>query len=337
MLLSVGQLAKLTGLTIRALHHYDAIGLLAPSHRSDAGYRLYSQADVIRLYRIQALQRVGLSLAEIESALASDTNSLDELVSRQLAQLDEQIARSTVLRAQLQLLQSQLKEGIPPSADVWLSTLEMIGLYDRHCSPEELKKLITHRNDAIDEWRVLIQDIRTHMDSGASAEDAQSHELARRWMCLVLQRTGGDAGLAQKMKRAFYDDEAVQSRMQTERGFDKAMLDFLLASGKSAHRAVWARHFLQSDVNRLRFTGSWASGWFALSTVVRDEMGKGAAPTSTAFVALSRQWRALIRDFADEDARLESEVHKALKTDSDIQAFWNVEPELIAWVTSHDQ
>jgi hypothetical protein len=57
MSFTVGQLAKLTGLTVRALHHYHAIGLLEPSQRSDSGYRLYTQADIVRLYRIQALQR----------------------------------------------------------------------------------------------------------------------------------------------------------------------------------------------------------------------------------------------------------------------------------------
>ena len=46
MSFTVGQLARLTGLTVRALHHYHAIGLLEPSQRSDSGYRLYTQAAV---------------------------------------------------------------------------------------------------------------------------------------------------------------------------------------------------------------------------------------------------------------------------------------------------
>jgi DNA-binding transcriptional MerR regulator len=45
----VGEVARATGLTVRALHHYDEIGLLVPSGRSDAGYRLYGEADVERL------------------------------------------------------------------------------------------------------------------------------------------------------------------------------------------------------------------------------------------------------------------------------------------------
>jgi DNA-binding transcriptional MerR regulator len=69
MLLKIGELAKRTGLTVRALHHYDAIGLLSPSARSDAGYRLYNEADIARLHRILALRRFGLALADIGTTL----------------------------------------------------------------------------------------------------------------------------------------------------------------------------------------------------------------------------------------------------------------------------
>jgi len=69
MLLKIGELAKCSGLTVRALHHYDHIGLLTPSTRSDLGYRLYNQADIARLHRIQALRKFGLSLADIGSYL----------------------------------------------------------------------------------------------------------------------------------------------------------------------------------------------------------------------------------------------------------------------------
>ena len=49
MQLKIGELAKRSGLTVRALHHYDSIGLLSPSARTDAGYRLYNRADIARL------------------------------------------------------------------------------------------------------------------------------------------------------------------------------------------------------------------------------------------------------------------------------------------------
>ena len=67
--LRIGELARRTGLTQRALRHYDEIGLLVPSGRSGGDYRLYSRADVERLLAVQHLKSLGLSLAEIAEAL----------------------------------------------------------------------------------------------------------------------------------------------------------------------------------------------------------------------------------------------------------------------------
>ncbi|OPG14868.1 MerR family transcriptional regulator, partial [Ferroacidibacillus organovorans] len=54
----VGELAKLTGITIRALHHYDQIGLLVPFLHSGAGHRLYSGKDIARLQQIISLKLI---------------------------------------------------------------------------------------------------------------------------------------------------------------------------------------------------------------------------------------------------------------------------------------
>src|SRR5829696_7097424 len=67
-----GEVARATGLTVRTLHHYDEIGLLVPSRRSEAGYRLYSDGDVRRLYRIVALRGMGFPLGEIAAVLVRE-------------------------------------------------------------------------------------------------------------------------------------------------------------------------------------------------------------------------------------------------------------------------
>jgi DNA-binding transcriptional MerR regulator len=78
--LRVGEVAKATGLTVRALHHYDDIGLLVPSARSEAGYRLYSDGDVARLYRILALRAVGFTLEEqVPGRLARTVEHVEEM------------------------------------------------------------------------------------------------------------------------------------------------------------------------------------------------------------------------------------------------------------------
>jgi DNA-binding transcriptional MerR regulator len=65
----VKEVAQLSGVSIRALHHYDAIGLLVPSLRSPAGYRLYSEDDLLRLQQILIGRELGLPLEEIRRSL----------------------------------------------------------------------------------------------------------------------------------------------------------------------------------------------------------------------------------------------------------------------------
>ncbi len=69
MTLTVGQLAELSGVTVRTLHHCDSVGLLAPKARSSAGYRLYEHEDCERLQEILFYRELGFELGEIRSLL----------------------------------------------------------------------------------------------------------------------------------------------------------------------------------------------------------------------------------------------------------------------------
>lgn len=90
---SVGQVSAFAGVTVRTLHHYDKAGLLSPSDRSHAGYRLYSEADLVRLQQVLFYRELGFSLDEI-AAIFKDpqANPLERLRARQ-RQLSEEIAR----------------------------------------------------------------------------------------------------------------------------------------------------------------------------------------------------------------------------------------------------
>ena len=77
------EFAKLAGVTVRVLHHYDRLGLLKPSCRSDAGYRLYSQRDLAQLEQIVVLKFLGLPLKSIGKLLKSEPGSLREVLECQ--------------------------------------------------------------------------------------------------------------------------------------------------------------------------------------------------------------------------------------------------------------
>lgn len=84
--LTVGQVAERFGVTVRTLHHYDEIGLLSPSERSSAGYRLYTQADIARLQNVVVYRRLGFPLEEIANLLdATAGPTLVEHLRRQRA------------------------------------------------------------------------------------------------------------------------------------------------------------------------------------------------------------------------------------------------------------
>ncbi|HET7399433.1 MAG TPA: MerR family transcriptional regulator [Intrasporangium sp.] len=95
---TVGRVAELLGVTVRTLHHYDEIGLLAPSDRSRAGYRLYTDADLTRLQQIVVYRRLELPLDEIAALLADGADAADHLrrqratVMSRLGELQELVA-----------------------------------------------------------------------------------------------------------------------------------------------------------------------------------------------------------------------------------------------------
>ncbi|HET7475035.1 MAG TPA: MerR family transcriptional regulator [Dermatophilaceae bacterium] len=83
--LTVGQVAEMFAVTVRTLHHYDEIGLVRPSERSAAGYRLYTPADITVLQHVVVYRRLGFALEEIALLLDADGEELTRHLRRQRA------------------------------------------------------------------------------------------------------------------------------------------------------------------------------------------------------------------------------------------------------------
>jgi DNA-binding transcriptional MerR regulator len=96
----IGEVATATGLTVRALHHYDQIGLVVPSVRTSGGHRLYTSADLVLLYEVTAMRQLGLSLEQVSIVLAGRTD-VRRVIDQQLEQVDRQIRMAQRLRKQL--------------------------------------------------------------------------------------------------------------------------------------------------------------------------------------------------------------------------------------------
>jgi MerR family transcriptional regulator, thiopeptide resistance regulator len=117
-LIRVGDLASAAGLTVRALHHYEDIGLLNPAARTAAGHRLYDAGSVERLYRITRLRRLGLSLDQIASALDDPDWGLAGALRHHVSTVDTQIAALTALRTGVTAVLADIDAVSDPTADL---------------------------------------------------------------------------------------------------------------------------------------------------------------------------------------------------------------------------
>jgi DNA-binding transcriptional MerR regulator len=318
MLLKIGELAKRTGLTVRALHHYDAIGLLSPSARSDAGYRLYNEADLARLHRILALRRFGMALAEIGTTLTGPDLPLADLVERQIAMLDRQIAQASVLRSRLARLRGQLDDGLQPDPADWLTTLEQMTMYDKYFTQEELEQLplYTQADKVEGEWQALVADVRKLIDAGTSPADAESRTLAKRWMAMVARDTGSNPVLFAKLNAMHEQEPSVQEHT----GITPAVMAFVLAASKESQLAVYEKYLDADELAFMRANlGKRDAEWLPLIARVRTAMDEGRAPDSPEAQALARDWFDLFRSFAGDSPATQQKIRQALENEPELK------------------
>jgi DNA-binding transcriptional MerR regulator len=314
MQLKIGELAKRTGLTVRALHHYDAIGLLSPSARSDAGYRLYNQTDIARLHRIQALRRFGLSLADIGAYLTRPDLPLAAVVAQQIDMLTQQIEQASTLRTRLTRLHGQLAQGQEPDLADWLTTLEQMSMYDKYFSQDELKQLPMYTEAASvgEEWRSLVASVRALMESGATPADAQSQALAKRWMTMVVRDTAANPVLFAKLNAMHEQEPSVQEQT----GITPELMEFIIAATHESKLAIYRTYLNDDELAYMRANLGKRSGeWPPLIAQVRTAMDQGCAPDAPEVQALARHWFDLFRSFAGDNPETQMKIRQALENE----------------------
>lgn len=128
---TVGALARRFGLSRSALLYYDSIGLLSPSARSPANYRLYSAADVERMERIDLYRRAGVPLADIAQVLDTRGGALTRVLKERLEALDARIHEARLQQQMIvRLLRggSKLRRARQLDKERWVAILRATGL-----------------------------------------------------------------------------------------------------------------------------------------------------------------------------------------------------------------
>jgi DNA-binding transcriptional MerR regulator len=191
--MNVGEVAALAGVTVRTLHHYDRIGLLSPSGRTQSGYRQYSPADLDRLHQVLLYRELGFPLEEVATLLDDPSADPEAHLRRQHALLRNRLERTSAMVAAVEKEMEARAMGISLTPE---ERFEVFGEHDpaqyeaevsRRWGETEAYAQSKRRAAAYskDDWmriKAEMEDIGTRfvaaMRSGAPADSEQAMDIA---------------------------------------------------------------------------------------------------------------------------------------------------------------
>lgn len=331
MLIQVGELARRAGISVRTLHHYEHIGLLLPSARSAAGYRLYNLADVKRLQMIQALAKSGMELAAIGDYLARETRPLAELLNDQITRLDRQVRDIVTLRDRLVDLRDGLAGGGEPDLESWLQTLELMKMYDRWFTPQELDELpFAARDEARDRvWAALVSEAQSLMANHVAADDAQAMDLATRWMTRLEQDTANKPEFLTRLNEM----HSAEPQMREQTGITPAMTEYITRSFAESKLAIWQRYLTPEEMafTRAHYFDRMME-WPALVAKLHDASRRELDPQSDEAQALAANWLELFESYAGRDPQTQQKFRTAMQQEPHLMKGTWMTPAVLQWL-----
>ncbi len=212
----IGEFAKLAGVTVRALHHYDRIGLLKPQ-RGSSGFRLYRMEDLERLEQIVALKFLGIPLQEIKLLLKHGPLTLVDSLHVQRTALAEK--RKLIDRAvvAIEAAEKIINSGQTTDSSILRKIIEVIDMQPQQNSMRKYytdqawldKERIARERPAEDfkknvlALRKLFAEIEADIDLDPASERAQ--ELTKQWLMLAEYAHGGNEAVRAGNTQAWND------------------------------------------------------------------------------------------------------------------------------------
>jgi DNA-binding transcriptional MerR regulator len=314
LLLKVGELARRTGLTVRTLHHYDEIGLLVPSGRSEAGYRLYSQADVQRLHGIQTMRQMGLALNDIGGLLSGEGMAPERIIGQQIRALDQQITQATELRARLTMLRDGLMAGAEPDMGNWLEALALMTTYGKYFSSAELKHIFVNWSLIEADWLVVKDLVRSAMDRQLAPDTPEVQALAYRWMALMLHWMGGDLELLERWGHMFRTEPSTQGRNHAPPG---DMIEFIETAIK-LRMALLEKYLTRDDLRSLGHVPH--TQWAGLEEQAQQLLARQVPADHPDALAAAQCWNGLFGQLTRNDPVLRQKLLAASAREPLLQA-----------------
>lgn len=241
-LYKVQEFSELAGVTIRALHHYDRMGLLKPKGRTESGYRLYSDNDLARLEQIVVLKFLGMPLKEIREVLLREHNLRDSL-RRQQAVLA--VKRGQLDAAIQAIEQAEISLNGEPDWGKFARIIKEIEMQNEtewtkkyysdeaQAKVEERKTLWSPelQERVSREWASLFADVEGVL--GEDPGSAKAQELAGRWSKLVGEFTGGNPGIQKGLNNMYADQGNWPQQQQQSFSIKPEIMAFIMAAMKA--------------------------------------------------------------------------------------------------------
>lgn len=215
----IQQFAKETGVTVRTLHHYDRLGLLQPQ-RTESGYRIYGERELVRLQRITVLKFIGCSLQEIKELVDRQPDDLRSTLELQQEALER---RRKTLEGALKAVEKARSVLADSGTADWQSlkriveTIEMeqnMEWTNKYYSPEAQQELEQRRNEEPNaaeqgqkDWAVLLADCEQAVKDKADPKSERGQQLAQRWIDLVNAFTKGSPEIKQGLNKLYADQK----------------------------------------------------------------------------------------------------------------------------------
>ncbi|MGW3359432.1 helix-turn-helix domain-containing protein [Streptomyces bungoensis] len=170
-LLTIGELARATGLTVRTIRYWSDEGVLPPAGRSAGGYRLYDAAAVARLELIRTLRELGLGLRDVHRVLAGE-RTVAQVAAAHVAALDAQIRSLKLTRA---VLSSVARRGSTTEETTLMNKLARLTAAERRRIMEEFVAEMFHGLDTADpDIRARMRDTATNLPEDPTPEQVDA-------------------------------------------------------------------------------------------------------------------------------------------------------------------
>ena len=218
------EFAERAGVTVRTLHHYDRLGLLSPSGRTEAGYRLYGDRDLLRLEQILAMKFIGFPLQEIRRLLKRDAKDLPAALRRQRTMILE---KRRLLDLAVEAIQRAEKAAATGELTDWEAIQKIIEVIHMQDNMEWAKKYYTEQaleslanrqvsaeviEQAQRDWAVLIKEVEAAVGEDPASPKVQA--LAARWRKLIEGFTGGNREVQAGLNKLYADQANWPSTMK---------------------------------------------------------------------------------------------------------------------------